>query len=271
MREKKPPRVSKKPLPRRDRPELKPGSLKIIIILSAVLIILLAGIIALTVYAFGRGGWIFVRGESPYTEEEIINATGVSRTELFFTDAEKAEASILASKPYIREVKLSRLFCFAVIGVKADKPAYFIINDGDCFILSEQLRVIDCMSSVAEAKETGAVMLELPDLAVLRVGYPVEYGAEDKNTYVADMLKLIKSKEYASAVTAIGLAGRYDDVYITFYGKCRIELGSINDFEEKMRIAETLLEDNRNSIYSCAIINVSVPSRPTFRPVDSLD
>jgi len=232
---------------------------------------MIAGIIAVNIVSFVRGGVILVGGESPYTDEEIIRATGINSRLLLFADTEKAEKTLLESKPYIREARIEKLLCFAVISVKADKPAYFIVNDGESFILSEDMRVIDCLSSVAEARETGAVRLELPDLAVLKVGYPVEYDADGKNTYVAKMLELIKSKDYAPYVTEIGLAGKYDDVYITFYGKCRIFLGSINDFEEKMRIAETLLEDNRDSIYSCAVINVSVPDRPTFRPVDSLD
>ena len=271
VRGKKPPRVKKSPAPRRSRPQLKAGSLKVIVILAAVIFLMIAGIIAVNIVSFVRGGVILVGGESPYTDEEIIRATGINSRLLLFTDTEKAEKTLLESKPYIREARIEKLLCFAVISVKADKPAYFIVNDGESFILSEDMRVIDCLSSVAEAREMGAVRLELPDLAVLKVGYPVEYDADGKNTYVAKMLELIKSKDYAPYVTEIGLAGKYDDVYITFYGKCRIFLGSINDFEEKMRIAETLLEDNRDSIYSCAVINVSVPDRPTFRPVDSLD
>ena len=266
-----PPRVKKSPAPRRSRPQLKAGSLKVMIILAAVIFLMIAGIIAVNIVSFVRGGVILVGGESPYTDEEIIRATGINSRLLLFADTEKAEKTLLESKPYIREARIEKLLCFAVISVKADKPAYFIVNDGESFILSEDMRVIDCLSSVAEAREMGAVRLELPDLAVLKVGYPVEYDADGKNTYVAKMLELIKSKDYAPYVTEIGLAGKYDDVYITFYGKCRIFLGSINDFEEKMRIAETLLEDNRDSIYSCAVINVSVPDRPTFRPVDSLD
>lgn len=271
VNEKKPPRMKKKPRPRRKGPELKAGSVKVIVFLAAVLVLIIAGLVAINVVSFIKGGVILVGGESPYSDEEIIRASGINSRLLLFADTRKAEQSLLESKPYLRKVNVEKLLCFVVITVKADKPAYYIINDGESFILSEDMRVIDCMASAADARSTGAVRLELPDLSVLKVGYPVEYDADGKNAYVEEMLELIRSKDYAPYVTEIGLAGRYDDVYITFYGKCRIFLGSIGDFEEKMRIAETILEDNRDSIYSCAVVNVSVPDRPTFRPVDSLD
>lgn len=271
VKENKPPRVKKKPLPRRKGPELKDGSLKVIILLAAVLVLIFAGFVALNVVSYIKGGVILVGGESPYTDEEIVRASGINTRLPLFADTGKAERLLLESKPYLREVNVEKLLCFVVITVKADKPAYYIINDGESFILAEDMRVIDCIASAEEARSTGAVRLELPDLSVLKVGFTVEYDAEGKNTYVAEMLELIMSKDYAPYVTEIGLAGKYDDVYITFYGKCRIFLGSISDFDEKMRIAETILEDNRDSIYSCAVINVSVPDRPTFRPVDSLD
>ncbi len=255
----------------RQRPELKDGSLKIIILLVAVLLIVIAAVIAFSVYAISRGGWISVRGESPYTYGEIVAASGLEGGRAIFSDTVTAGEKIVAAKPYIREARVSRLLFFIVINVKADEPEYFLEVSGDYFITSGDLRVIDRLHSESEAKALGAVRLELPDLSTAVVGRYAEYGAEGKNGYVTEMLELIGSKEYADAVTEIGLASKYDDVYITFYDRCRVVLGSINGFEEKMSIAQRVLEDNRDLIYGGVVINVSDPDRPTCKPVDSLN
>lgn len=255
----------------RQLPELKDGSLKIIILLFAVLLTVVAAAVAFSAYAISRGGWISVRGESPYTSEEIVTASGLEGGRAIFSDTRAAGEKIVAAKPYIREARVSRLLFFIVINVKADEPEYFLEVSGDYFITSGDLRVIDRLHSESEAKALGAVRLELPDLSTAVVGRYAEYGSEGKNGYVTEMLELIKSKEYADAVTEIGLASQYDDAYITFYDRCRIVLGSINGFEEKMNIAQRVLEDNRDSIYGGVVINVSDPDRPTCKPVDSLD
>lgn len=183
--------------------------------------------------------WIGVNGESPYSDEEIVAASEVEYgQQLFSLEPEKIEQNILKSKPYIREVRVSRwFFCYLRINVVADSPKYYIqISESteEYYLLSEDLRVLDCRYSKESLEEAGLVFLELPDLKTCNMGQIIEYGEEGKNEFVLDIINYLNSQEYGNMITAIGLPGRFDGAYVTFYGRCRILLGKPTDIELKM-------------------------------------
>ena len=82
------------------------------------------------------------------------------------------------------------------------------------------------------------------DIETCVLGRTVEYGADSKNSSVQEMLDYFYEKEYAGAITAIGLKSKFEGAYIEFYGKCRIIFGKpdINNIENQIRLAYDILE-----------------------------
>ena len=186
--------------------------------------------------------WIGVGGDSPYSDEEIVAASGVEYgQQLFSLDTHEIEQNILKSKPYIREVRVSRwFFCYLRINVVADSARYYIQiskSTEEYYLLSEDLRVLDCRYSKEGFEEAGLVYLELPELKTCNMGRFIEYGEEGKNEFVLDIINYLNSQEYGDMISAIGLPGRFDGAYVTFYGRCRIILGKPTDIELKMERA----------------------------------
>ncbi len=203
-------------------------------------------LVALTLWGlfdFQHAYFIRVHGDSPYTDDEIIEAAGIERGQLLFsTDPEQAEKNILKNKPYIREVRVTRwFFSFLNIKVVADKAKYYLQiskSTEEYYLLSEDLRVIDCRYSKEGFDELGLVRLELPELKTCNMGQPVEYGDEGKNEFVREIMDYLARQEYSDMITEIGLPGRFDGAYLTFYGRCRIILGKPDDIELKLERAQ---------------------------------
>ncbi len=216
--------------------------------------LLLAALTLWGLFDFQHIYFIRVHGDSPYTEEEIIEAAGIERGQLLFSlDIDEAEKNILKNKPYIREVRVTRwFFSFVNIKVKSDKAKYYIQiskNTEEYYLLSEDLRVIDCRYSKEGFSEAGLVKLELPELKTCNMGQPVEYGEEGKNEFVREIMDYLGRQEYADMITEIGLPGRFDGAYITFYGRCRIILGKPDDIELKIDRARAYIESLSGSGY----------------------
>ena len=221
---------------------------------------------------------IVVKGESHYSDEQIVNASRLEYGELLYSvDTDEIEKNILEGAPYVRQVSVKRrFFSRVVIKLESDSAKYYIkISDSskDCYILSEDLRVIDYRNSDDGLAESGLIFLELPHLRRCNMCQYVEYGEEGKTAYVKEMLEYFNGSSFAKALTDIGLSSRFDDVYIVLYGKCKIFFGGTNDIEKKLELVKRTLEthglDNLSVGYT--EINVSDPSEIVVSHPESID
>ena len=221
---------------------------------------------------------IVIKGDSPYSTEELVLASGLEYGELLYSvDTDEIENNVLENAPYIREVKIRRaFFSRIVINVKSDTAKYCIKiseNSKDRYILSDSLRVIDYKSTDDGLSGSGLVFLELPELRRCNMCQYVEYGEEGKNGYVKEMLDYFNGSSYADAITDIGLSSRFDDTYIVLYGKCKIIFGGINDIERKLELVRLTLEEHglENLQIGYTKINASDPSNIVVSHPESLD
>lgn len=236
-------------------------------IAAVVIIVLTAVLVALCIwglFSIQHVRKIVIKGEcAQYTEEMLISMSGIEYGQLLFsTDTDEVEKTLLERAPYLSEVKVScRFFSKIVIEIKADTPKYYIrIADTskEVYLLSEEMRVIDFLSSDEGLREAGVVYLELPYLKTCNLGQYIEYGEPEKCEYVKELLDYYNSCEFAPAITAIGLESRFDNAYIIFYGKCKIFLGGTANAQSKLeRAYSRLVEYSGESINGYMIVNVS--------------
>ncbi len=239
--------------------------------------LLLAALTLWGLFDFQHAHFIRVHGDSPYTDDEIIEAGGIERGQLLFsTDTDEVEKNILKNKPYIREVRVTRwFFSFLNIEVVADKAKYYIqISDTteEYYLLSEELRVIDCRYSTEGFADAGLIRIELPELKTCNMGQTVEYGEEGKNEFVQEILDYLNRQEYADMITEIGLPGRFDGAYITFYGRLRIMLGKPDDIELKIERARRHIDSlSQNGYIGYMIVDVSRDKETLVTYPENLD
>ncbi len=221
--------------------------------------------------------FIRVHGESPYTDDEIVEAAGIERGQLLFsTDPGTAEQNILKNKPYIREVRVTRwFFSFLNIRVVSDKAKYYLQiskSTEEYYLLSEELRVVDCRYSTEGFEESGLIRLELPELKTCNMGQAVEYGEQGKNEFVREIMDYLGRQEYADMITEIGLPGRFDGAYVTFFGRCRIILGKPEDIELKIERARRHIDSlSDDGTIGYLVVDVSTEGETLVSYPEKLD
>ena len=222
---------------------------KIATVIMIVLTVLLFAAAVWGLFSVQRVRKVVIKGECPYSTEDVMKAAEIVRGDFLFSSSKDEIATkILERLPYIRELKIRRGFGRIVIKVESDTPYYYMKlkeNANDCFLLSKDLRVIDYKSSISSVKDSSLIYIELPymDIETCVLGKPLEYAAEEKNGYVTEMLEHFHNKDYADAITAIGLKSKFEGGYIDFYGKCRVIFGKpdINMIDTQMRLAYDIL------------------------------
>ena len=246
---------------------------------TAVMVVLTVLLVVLTVlefFAVIRVTNIVIKGESPYTNEELLKIVGVEKGNFMYSfDKDDIETEILEQAPYIKNVNVSRLFTRLVVKVEADTAKYYLKisdNSNEYYILSSDLRVLECRNNVASIKEQGLVYIELPHLAICSVGRYIEYTEPEKCGYVKENLDYFSTEKYADTITAIGLSSRFDDCYVDFYGRCRVVFGKPENIEYKIGEATKILEDlSEVGNVPYLIINVSDPEKKFYSIPESLD
>ena len=245
-------------------------------VLMVVLTVLLVVAAILEFFMIVRITNIVVKGDSPYTYEEILKISEIEKGDFMYSfDKDEIETKVLENAPYIKKVKVSRFFTRLVVKLEADTAKYYIkISDksSEYYILSNDMRVLECRNNLASIKEEGLIKLELPHLAMCSVGSYIEYSDPDKCGYVKENLDYFFGQDYSDSITAIGLSSRFGDCYVDFYGKCRIILGKPENQEQKIRDAMLIIEEfSKKEGAEYVIINVSDPNKYFWSVPESLD
>lgn len=234
-------------------------------ITNVLLAIMTAVLVVLSVrdlFAIQHVRGIFVLGESEYSAEELAQAGGIEYGQpLFSIDVNETEKNVLMNKPYVKSVSIRRwFFSFMTIRVIEDKAKYYLKitpSAKEYYLLSEELRVLDCRNVEETLSEEGLIKLELPELRTCNIGQYVEYGEKGKNEYVKEIIDYVNSCEYGDMLTAIGLPGRFDGAYLSFYGRCKIILGEPVNIEQKLSNAWKIIKELDENATEYLLVDVS--------------
>ena len=245
------------------------GRRKAAIITVAVFSVLLVVFAFFDVFSIQHVRWIVVNGESRYTDEEIIEASGIKTGELLYSvNKKETEQKILDSAPYVKKVSIIRAFATVFINITSDEPKYYIEVSGEYFILSKDLRVLEKRLTKGDAEEL--TKLILPELSTVVVGRYAEYGEAGKNSYVIETLEYFSSVYPDEGLTEVGLYGRFDGVYAIFGDKIKIIFGSVERLEDKVAAVNNILSETKKSNEK-TVINVTDVSKVTARKVENFD
>ncbi len=234
---------------------------RIFYLLISLILIAAVGLICV-VFFFGMED-IEVRGNSRYTEDEIISACGFGEKENLFTiDFDEVEDSISEKYPYIRGVSFKRVLpSTLIITVTEDAPVWYTEICGDWFILSSDLRVISRhkIKEEIEVLDPELKYLALPDAEYAMTGDLVEFIKASNYDYTVSFLEELSGYEVFSSIGSIDASDRY---HITIYssdGKYKIKLGTSENLEAKLRFVLKVIEEafNKNTIASIDVEKLS--------------
>lgn len=214
-------------------------------ILTVAAVLVIAGLAAL-VYALTYGAPIaniVVTGESIYTPEEVITASGVMTGENMFHVRDKAmNKRLSALLPYIGSVDVKyQLPDTLELAVTATTDRYLISGKSAFLCLDENRKIL---SLKKKKPQDGQFRLDGFDAAEGEVGTIYQPADDDKKRFDAaeEIVKVLLENglEKANILNLSNL----DDIIIRFDGRINIYLGKTSNMSIRLRAAAQTLREH---------------------------
>ncbi len=230
-------------------------------------VVAIAVVLSLTV--FFQINEITVKGDSPYTEEQIIGASGISLGEnIIRCGADKVSGNLSKSLPYISSATVDRSASGkVVITVKKAVPEWSFLN-------GEQAVIIDKTGKVLE--------IGLPEIALeatIVQGAVVTYAVPGEEIILGEDVPLSFVKELGAAfdeaginqLTTVNLSDT-DYIQALYDGRYKLIVGSTSGIDVKLALAAKVIErENEIDPNQHATLDLTVDNKVYFRPEENPD
>ena len=252
--------------PQRRRPN--PALLRLLrnamLLLAAMIVVV--GLLLLILPTF-RVQTVTVKGNSFYTEEQILEASGIREgQELLGIDVNAVCQSIWDSCIYVNEVSIKLGLNSVTIEItERSNILYTEFGDRYFSIDASDFRVLEKSSD--ESVFADFIKVELPRIASLSVGEPLNFeNSEADLSYIGDLLDALARADVLSSVSFLNLASKYHVSYV-MNQSCRVNLGRVTDLEDKLATVRGILEMKGDLGGLGAVVDVTDLEKPTFRPL----
>ncbi len=186
---------------------------------------------------------IEVSGNNRYTEEQIIEASGITVGQnLYAINKKTARAYITKEYPYINEVVIRRHLPSTLnFKINEEEARYYTEICGEYFVLSKTLRVLERTDKCPENEENKLVYLLMSDLKSAVVGKTIEFEKESAFEYINNFIQSINMYEFSDKLTEIDLSKKYN-IYVNYEDRFRIYLGDSTETAMKLKFAKLMID-----------------------------
>jgi len=221
-------------------------------------------ILFLGVSVFFRVDEIRVAGETRYTAEQVIRASGISQGDhLFLVNAESAARGIQRELPYIGQVEIRRRFPNRLeITVNETIPMAALRLETGYLILDRDARILE------RTETTPLIRLielyGLPEPISPREGTALNLGEaeQDRLRYLRDILHVIATLGLSSQISTLDMTELHNPE-LFFDGRFTVRLGPNRNLRQKMDMLVGIIATM--SDYDAGLIDLG-PDQPVFRP-----
>jgi cell division protein FtsQ len=213
---------------------------------------------------FFRVSDIQVRGNSHYTDEEIIRAIDIEEGDnLFFFDRFAALSRVFAKLPYIDEVSVERSLPNKVIITVSESQALAYI------VLGEEKWTIDhsckVLGKANDDELVGLIPIDGISPGTLMIGEALETADKDEEivAYIAEVLYQLEERGLYRQVGRVDFSDPRR-VTFTYGGKYTVVLGDASNLEYKFGMLVSAMSQLLDG--DVGIINVSDGTTAHFSP-----
>ena len=202
-------------------------------------LIAIGAAVVLSITVLFRIDTIQVTGQSRYTEQEIVQMSGIEVGEnLFLADTATAKQQIEEKLPYIGRAKVSRrLPAKILIKVEEAEISGAVEYNGGYAIVSPEGKVLEITSAIPE----GYSLIEGLDLKSADLGKKIVYEDPEKQEMFTELAQSLAEHGIAP-ITRMDLTNLYD-IVVEYDGRITMEFGLPSDIDFKVRFAKTILSE----------------------------
>ena len=226
--------------------------------------LVILGILFVGISVFFRVQEFEVIGETRYSSQEIIDASGIDhRSHLFLLSPASASSALRENLPFIETAQITRRFPNRVeIRVAETVAIAFLQVGAEVILLDRQCKVLELASHVpiGSIRVLGVEISEPP-----QAGRILILGEEQRHTlyYLQDILNLLFSLGLYENIVSLDM-GELLNPILNYEDRLEIHLGPNRNLANKMNLLVGILEYLEAD--AVGIIDLINPERPAFRP-----
>ena len=231
---------------------------------SPLIFLLICAALVLGMSVFFRVAKVEVVGNSIYTAEEVVEASGIGTGDnLFFINRFSAASRIFSKLPYVDKAKVTRALPNRVtITIQESSAMAYVQADDGYWVVDQNCKLL---KSVTESELTGLARVDGITPVEPKVGEVLKAGEADapKVTYLAAILGQLLTRDMASKVTVIDLSDASNPGF-TYDGRFTVRLGANENVEYKFGMLQSAVSQLTGS--DTGTIDLSIDKRAHFSP-----
>ncbi len=265
--------IRKKKLQRKKRIRIA-----IVITCFALLIALIVSPIVL--FALFRVNGFAVEGTSPYSKEEIINASGIEKGKsLVLIDIDEAQEAIEKNLPYTDEVVIKRkLPDTVVIRYGETKKSYAVQVSGAYALTDSSLKVLELVSDVPDGitliKGVAPVKAELGSVLTFATETKGDKDSEQGTDRTKDIVLRVLSAIPEEETVNINMVdfSSFNNIYLIYKERVVMRFGESTDIEPRIDLGfRSLAVEIGIDPSVTGILTSTIPKEASFNPEDPDD
>lgn len=248
---------------------------------SLILSLIIGAVLFFTVFTVdkvdsdGKKGGIVIEGnsKSPYTAEQIIDASGIDKGDnIFFVDFDVAKENLEKKLPYLCNVTLSRkLPDQVIIRVEIAKKAYAIgVSDSTYALTDSNFKVLEISGTYGP--DVTPVVGATPKNA--EPGSILSFSGDSEKDSTLNLIKEISDGITANNFVGINLVSieSKSGIYMIYEERVVLRLGDSSDLDKKIALGKKVIdEENAIDADQTGVLNLTVAKKGFFNPTDYLD
>ena len=231
---------------------------------AAIAAVVIAVMTALSLTVFFQINEISIKGTSPYPDEQVIAASGLSLGEnVIRCNADGVSGKLSEALPYIGSAQVKRsLSGKVVITVKQTQGQYALLNGEQCVIIDSSGKVLE--NAAAEQAVNYTVILGA-SVADCVPGTPVALSDSAALSLVLQLGSAI-GEAGISSVTSIDISDS-DYIQAVYDGRLTLVVGGVDNLVRKLALAAKVIErENELDPLQYGKIDLTIDSKAYFRP-----
>ena len=230
-------------------------SAKRLFILFIIAAIITLCVLSLTIFFPVKN--ITVKGNSPYTTEQIIKASGITRGKNVFVTGLGAEDDICKKLPLIGSADISRNFSGnIVITVEKAKPNYCYASGNKFLLCDADDKVLEVL--VTQPKDTVTVFGTTANNT--KAGEKVTFKDAEKKQLFLDVIKILKDKKIN--INSVNVEQKVE-IALRVEGRFNVKLGSTAYLEAKINHLSGMIKQTEKDRVGTIDLSDYSPQKPT--------
>ena len=227
-------------------------------IFTAVLVIVF-GVLSFTVLF--NISQIEVEGEGYYTEQRIIDATGIAlQDNMFRTNMSRIEQRMVRELPRVKSVNIRRILMDKiVIEIEEAVPVGVVPVGGDYAVLDTDSKVLE----VTPVQPLDLILISGCPVAKYEPGLTAEFESEEAANLIAQVMEALDRAGMLEDTTELNVEKRYD-IFFRYGEYFTCELGDVEKLDNKLQMIAKVMESNADNVP--ATIDASDANKVYYRP-----